>query len=98
MIRYQGDCNAVSPCLISALTVGKLLAKGCQGILEYVRDTKMKVPELEKIPVVKDFLDVFPEELLGLSLDRDTTNIYSSLSYDFVGAKGTKGSIAGSFR
>ena len=59
VIRYQGDCNAVSPCLISALTVGKLLAKGCQGILAYVLDTKMKVPDLGEIPVVKDFLDIF---------------------------------------
>ena len=56
VIRYQGDRSAISPCLISALTARKLLAKGCQGILAYVLDTKMKVQ------VVKDFLDV-PEEL-----------------------------------
>ena len=65
MISYQRDCSAVSPCLISALTARKLLAKGCQGILAYVLDTKMKVQ------VVKDFLDVFPEELPGLPLDRE---------------------------
>ena len=29
VIRYQGDRSVVSPCLISALTVRKLLAKGC---------------------------------------------------------------------
>ena len=71
MMRYQGDRNAVSPCLISALTTRKLLAKGCQEILAYVLDTKMKVPDLEEIPVVKDFPDVFPEELPGLPLDRE---------------------------
>ena len=70
-IRYQGDRIAVSPCLISALTVRKLLAKGCQGILAYVSNTKMKVPDLGEIPVVKDFFDVFPEELPGLPLDRE---------------------------
>ena len=59
MMRYQGDCSAVSPCLISALTVRKLLAKGCQGILAYVLDTKKKVPVLEEIPVVKDVFDFF---------------------------------------
>ena len=63
MIRYQKDRSAILPCLISALTARKLLAKGCQGILAYVLDTKKKVPVLEKIPVVKDFLDVVPEEL-----------------------------------
>ena len=68
----------------------------------------MKVPDLGEIPVVKDFLDVFSEKLPRLPPDREiefgidvppgTTDIYSSLSYGSVGAKGTKGSIAGSFR
>ena len=31
----------------------------------------MKVPDLEEIPVVKDFPDVFPEELPGLPPDRE---------------------------
>ena len=66
MIRYQGDCSAVSPCLISALTARKLLAKGCQGILAYVLDIKMM-----KVQVVNDFLDVFPEELPELSADKE---------------------------
>ena len=71
VIRYQGDRSVISPCLISTLTVRKLLAKGCQEILAYVLDTKMKVPDLGEIPVVKDFLDVFPEELQGLPPDRE---------------------------
>ena len=63
VIRYQGDRSAISPCLISALTARKLLTKGCQRILTYVLDTKMKVSDLEEIPVIKDFPDVFPEKL-----------------------------------
>ena len=59
VIRYQEDHSAISPCLISALTVRKLLAKGCQGILAYVLGTKMKVLDLGEILVVKDFLDFF---------------------------------------
>ena len=68
----------------------------------------MKVPDLEEIIVVKDFLDIFSEELPRLPLDReidfgidvprDTTDIYFSLSYGSIGAKGFKGPIAGSFR
>ena len=72
VIRYQGDSSAVSPYLISALIARKLLAKGCQGILAYMLDTKMKVLDLGGgILVVKNFLDVFPEELLGLPSDRE---------------------------
>ena len=63
VIRYQGDRSAVSPCLISTLTARKLLAKGCQGILAYVLDTKKKVPVLEEISIAMDFLDVFLKEI-----------------------------------
>ena len=48
-----------------------MLAKGCQGILAYVLDTKIKVPDLEEIPVVKDFSDIFPEELPRLPPNRE---------------------------
>ena len=59
MMRYHGNRNVVSPCLISALTARRLLAKGCQEILAYVLDNKKKVPVLEEIPVVKDFFSMF---------------------------------------
>ena len=71
MIRYQGDRSAVSPRLISILIARELLAKGCQGILAYVLDTKKKVPVLEEIFVAKDFLDVLFEELLGPPPDKE---------------------------
>ena len=72
VISYQGDHSAASPCLISALTARKLLDKGCQGVLAYMLDTKMKVLDWGGgISVVKDFLDVFPEELPGLPLDKE---------------------------
>ena len=59
MIRYQGDRSVALLCLISALTARELLAIGCQGILAYVSDTKMKVLDIGKIPVVKDFFRYF---------------------------------------
>ena len=71
VIKYQRNHSAVSLCLISTLTARKLLAKGCQGILVYMLDTKMKVSDLGEIPVVKDFPDIFLEELPGLPSDRE---------------------------
>jgi hypothetical protein len=32
---------------------------------------QMKVTALEEIKVVQEYLDVFPDELLGMPLDRD---------------------------
>ena len=44
----------------------RLLRKGCEAFLAMVLDSKRGQIELENILVVKDFPDVFPEELLGI--------------------------------
>ena len=49
----------------------KLLGKGCQGYLAYVINKEAEPAELQQIPVVRKFGDVFPKELPGLPLERD---------------------------
>ncbi|XP_074362902.1 uncharacterized protein LOC141703217 [Apium graveolens] len=48
----------------------KLIRKGCKAYLAYVVDKSREVSNPKDIPVVRDFLDVFPEELPGLPPDR----------------------------
>ena len=48
-----------------------MLRRGCQGYLAVVRDVKVYKGVVEKVLVVCEFLDVFPEELLGLPPDRE---------------------------
>ncbi|KAJ0049074.1 hypothetical protein Pint_15836 [Pistacia integerrima] len=50
-------------CLISAMVARKHLRKGHQAYLAHVVDTQVDGYRLEDIPMVKDFLDVFPEDL-----------------------------------
>ena len=57
--------------LISALIARKMLRRGCQGYLAVVRDVKAKKGTVEKVHVVYEFPDVFPEELPGLPPDRE---------------------------
>ena len=57
--------------LISAITARKMLRRGCQGYLAVVRDTKANKGVVENVPLVCEFLDVFPEELPGLPPKRD---------------------------
>lgn len=57
--------------LISALGSRRLLRKGFQGYLALVRDVDSRTTDLEHVPVVNEFLDVFPKELAGLPLDRE---------------------------
>ena len=48
-----------------------MLRKGCQAYLAYVVNTKSEGPKLEDIPIVCEFGDVFPKDLLGLPPDRE---------------------------
>ena len=48
-----------------------MLRKGCEAFLALVLDSKRGQVDVEKIPVVKKFLDVFPEELPGIPLERE---------------------------
>ena len=49
----------------------KLLGKGCQGYLAYVMKREVEPLELQQIPVVREFLDLFPAELPGLPPERE---------------------------
>ena len=52
--------------VISAMQARRLLRKGCEAFSALVLDSKRVQIELENILVVKDFPDVFPEELPGI--------------------------------
>ena len=69
--RFRGDGSLMPQNLISALTARKMLRRGCQGYLAVVRDVEAKKGAVEKVPVVCEFPDVFPEELPGLPPDRE---------------------------
>ncbi|XP_056165622.1 uncharacterized protein LOC130137713 [Syzygium oleosum] len=68
---FSGSCKDTFPRLISALQAKKLLRKGCSGYLACVKDTSKVVAKLEDVPVVREFPNVFPENLPGLPLDRE---------------------------
>ncbi|KAA3473634.1 reverse transcriptase [Gossypium australe] len=42
------------------------LRKGCEAYFTYVIEEKVTVKKIESVPVVNEYLDVFPEELPGL--------------------------------
>ncbi|XP_074299914.1 uncharacterized protein LOC141631095 [Silene latifolia] len=54
-----------------AITLKSYLRKGCPMIPCHVRHTRMEEPSAAEIPVVGEFDDVFPEEILGLPPKRD---------------------------
>ena len=56
--------------LVSIVIAGKLRKKGCVGYLVYILNSDGGEPRLSDILVVREFLNVFPEELRGLPPDR----------------------------
>ncbi|RVW95658.1 Transposon Ty3-I Gag-Pol polyprotein [Vitis vinifera] len=56
--------------MISALPASSLLKKGCQGFLASVVSNESDL-KLEDIPIVREYPDVFPEDLPGLPPERE---------------------------
>ncbi|KAJ8773394.1 hypothetical protein K2173_028571 [Erythroxylum novogranatense] len=68
---FVGDRRVSPPRIISAVSAERLMWKGCEAFLAYVLDTEADRGRLEDIPVVREFSDVFPEELPGLPPPRE---------------------------
>jgi hypothetical protein len=68
--KIQGDRNTGALKLISAIQATKLLRSGCSGYLACMTEEKLGC-RIEEIPIVREFVDVFPEELPGIPPDRE---------------------------
>ena len=55
----------------SAMQGRRLLRKGCKAFFALEFDSKRGQIDVEKIPLVNEFLDVFPEELPGIRPERE---------------------------
>ncbi|XP_074377603.1 uncharacterized protein LOC141719120 [Apium graveolens] len=48
-----------------------VVIEGCEAYLAYVKNMEKESLKIEEIPVVKEFPDIFPDELPGLPPDRE---------------------------
>ncbi|KAL0550000.1 hypothetical protein IC582_014496 [Cucumis melo] len=69
--KFKGGGSRSLPQVISAIRASKLLSQGTWGILASVVDTREVDVSLSSEPVVRDYPDVFPEELPGLPPHRE---------------------------
>uniref|UniRef100_A0A2N9GSP6 Reverse transcriptase domain-containing protein n=1 Tax=Fagus sylvatica TaxID=28930 RepID=A0A2N9GSP6_FAGSY len=68
---FEGDRVVRPPPLVSAMQAKRLLRKGCKGFLAYVLKSEGTTLKTEDISVVKEFPDVFSEDLHGLPPERE---------------------------
>jgi hypothetical protein len=66
-----GQNQGVSLRFVSSLQLRKSMRKGCMLYAILALNEKGVAEGLEHLPVVKDFADVFPEELPGMPLERE---------------------------
>ncbi|GJV69752.1 putative reverse transcriptase domain-containing protein [Tanacetum coccineum] len=62
----RGDRSKTRLNLISCIKTEKYISRGCQVFMIQVMEKKADEKRLEDIPVVKEFPDVFPEDLPGI--------------------------------
>ncbi|WRX23768.1 Reverse transcriptase domain - like 10 [Theobroma cacao] len=70
-VVFTGEHRVLPFCVISALKALKLVRKGYPTYLAHVIDISREEPKLENVPVVSEFLNVFPDELPRLPPDRE---------------------------
>ena len=57
--------------VVSAMEAPHFLRKGCEAFLALILDSKREQVNFENIPVIREFPDVFPKELLGVPHERE---------------------------
>nr|GEZ79937.1 putative reverse transcriptase domain-containing protein [Tanacetum cinerariifolium] len=62
----QGDQSKTRLSLISCIKTKRYISRGCQVFVAQVMEKKSDEKGLEDIPVVREFLDIFPEDLTSL--------------------------------
>ncbi|KAL0561751.1 hypothetical protein IC582_002192 [Cucumis melo] len=69
--KFRGIGIVCIPKVISAMKASKLLSQGTWGILASVVDTREPEVSLSSEPVVREYPDVFPDELPGFPFSRE---------------------------
>ena len=69
-VIVQGIRSGAMSNVILDIQARRFLWKGCETFLALILDSKRDQVDVEKILVVREFPDVFPEELPGIPLER----------------------------
>ena len=67
----QGIRSNVMSNVISAMQARRFIRKGYEAFLALILESKRGQFDVEKIPVVREFPNVFPEELSGIPIERE---------------------------
>ena len=66
----KGEKKGTALNLVSCLKASNYILKGCHAILAHVKEIKSDEKRIEDVPIVREFPEVFPDDLPGLPLLR----------------------------
>ncbi|XP_052197226.1 uncharacterized protein LOC127804408 [Diospyros lotus] len=70
-VKFRGQGNPRNGKMISARKAEKLISQGSHGCIAYARLEEKEVPKLKEVRIVREYEDVFPEDLPGLPPPRE---------------------------
>ncbi|XP_070052783.1 uncharacterized protein [Nicotiana tomentosiformis] len=70
-LEWRGTLDNIPSRAVSILKAQRIVDKGCDAYLAYVRDVSVGTPTVESVSVVRDYPDIFQANLPGMPPDRD---------------------------
>ena len=70
-VKWKSVSGSYASKVISFIRAQRLVERGCLSYLDFIRDTCVEPPLMDCVPMVQEFLDVFPSDLPGFPPDRD---------------------------
>ena len=70
-VKFRGIRRELSSSMIYTMAAQRMLRKGCLGYLAYVVETGKEGTLVDEIPIVREFTDVFPDDIAGLPPDKE---------------------------
>ena len=88
VLTVYGEGTRSESAFCSAARARQSLQQGCKGFVAYVMDARVdseRPKSVDEVPIVREFPDVFPEELPGVPPERHVTarNFRYCYIYDF---------------
>ena len=70
-VKFMKKRRELPSSIISTMAAQRMLRKGCQGYLAYVVEIGKEGTLVDEIPIIREFPDVFPDDIAGLPPDRE---------------------------
>ncbi|WMV42151.1 hypothetical protein MTR67_035536 [Solanum verrucosum] len=70
-VEWKGASGSYLSKVIFFIRAQRLVDRGCFSYLDFIRDTSVEPPSMDSVPVVQEFIDVFPTNLSSVPLDRN---------------------------